>query len=70
MGRRYLARPEGFEPPTLRSEVALDSQLQVSVPKKIRKLRATASLLIHAVFGRYGNIGGNQNQRYALRELA
>ena len=60
-----MARPEGFEPPTLRSEVASYPFLQVSVGSKLGNLRAVCSLLVHAFFGRSGNIGGNINGGYA-----
>ena len=54
-----LARLEGFEPPTLRSEVVSDSSQPIPACNKVGNLRALTSMLVHAVFYQCGNIGGN-----------
>jgi hypothetical protein len=58
-----LARPEGFEPPTLRSEVRSDAQLERTGKKKrpvFLLFSNLLSILLSPVLRCCGNIDGNK----------
>jgi len=59
----HLARPEGFEPPTLRSEVRSNTHLEITGSKKspaFLPFSNLLSILLSPVSRCCGNIDGNK----------
>ena len=57
-----MARLEGFEPPTLRSEIVSNADQHVSATSKIQRLGVLASMLVRADSAPCGNTDGNKNR--------
>jgi len=57
-----MARQEGFEPPTLRSEVVSNADQHVSATSKIQRLGILASVLVRCDSNPCANTDGNKNR--------